>query len=200
MLLTITNLNVDAFIFPFREDLYIVSKLWNTFHRPDLVRGTLLQSLKNLNTPYLDLYLIHWPLAHKEEQGLFPVDDKDNILYSFVDFVETWKEMEKLVDDGYVKSIGISNFSKNQTERLLANARIKPVTNQVECQLYLTQTKLSEYLRSKDITLTAYAPIGSPARPWLDSKEPVLLEEPTVTSSMDVTIIYLILFYRTFRY
>lgn len=179
--------------------MYIVSKLWNTFHRPDLVRGTLLQSLKNLNTPYLDLYLIHWPLAHKEDQGLFPVDDKGNILYSFVDFVDTWKEMEKLVDDGYVKSIGISNFSKNQTERLLANARIKPVTNQVECQLYLTQTKLSEYLRSKDITLTAYAPIGSPARPWLDLKEPVLLEEPTVNALKGLNNgLSKILFYRTF--
>lgn len=166
--------------FHFREDLYIVSKLWNTFHRPDLVRDALLQSLKNLNTPYLDLYLVHWPMAHKEDQGLFPVDEQGNVVFSFVDFVETWKEMEKLVDDGLVKSIGISNFSKAQTERLLANARIKPVTNQVEGHLYLTQIKLSEYLRSKEITLTAYAPLGSPARPWLDSKEPVLLEEPAV--------------------
>lgn len=160
--------------------MYIVSKLWNTFHRPDLVRGALLQSLKNLNTPYLDLYLIHWPLAHKEEQGLFPVDDKGNILFSFIDFVATWKEMEKLVDDGLVKSIGISNFSKNQIERLLVSARIKPVTNQVECHPYLAQTKLSEYMRTKKITLTAYAPLGSPARPWADSKEPVLLEEEIV--------------------
>ncbi|KAG4078810.1 hypothetical protein HA402_015400 [Bradysia odoriphaga] len=163
-----------------REDLYIVSKLWNTFHRPDLVRGALLQSLKNLNTPYLDLYLVHWPLAHKEDQGLFPVDDQGNVSYSFVDFVDTWKEMEKLVDDGYVKSIGISNFSKAQTERLLSSARIKPVTNQVECHAYLTQTKLSDYLRSKGITITAFAPLGSPARPWLESVEPVLLEEPTI--------------------
>lgn len=139
-----------------------------------------MQSMKNLNTSYLDLYLIHWPNAHKEDQGMFPVDDKGNILFSFVDFVETWKEMEKLVDDGLVKSIGISNFSKKQIERLLANARIKPVTNQVECQPYLAQTKLSEYLRSKEITLTAYGPLGSPARPWADSKEPVLLEEPVV--------------------
>lgn len=162
--------------------MYIVSKLWNTFHRPDLVRGALLQSLKNLNTPYLDLYLVHWPIAHKEDQGLFPVDDKGNILFSFVDFVDTWKELEKLVDDGLVKSIGISNFSKKQTERLLATARIKPVTNQVEAHPYLTQTKLSEYLRSKQITLTAYGPLGSPGRPWADSKEPILLKEPTVSA------------------
>jgi len=163
-----------------REDMYIVSKLWNTCHRPDLVRSSLLQSLNNLNTPYLDLYLIHWPLAHKEDQGLFPVDKEGNIVFSYGDFVETWNEMEKLVDDGLVKSIGISNFSKSQTERLLANARIKPVTNQVECQPYLTQKKLSEYLRSKGITLTAYGPLGSPARPWADSKEPVVLEEPAI--------------------
>lgn len=158
-----------------------MSKLWNTFHRPDLVRSGVLQSLKNLNTPYLDLYLVHWPTAHKEDQGMFPVDEQGNILFSNVDFVETWKAMEKLVDDGYVKSIGVSNFSKKQIDRLLESARIKPVVNQVECHLYLTQTKLSDYLRSKDIVLTAYAPLGSPARPWLESKEPVLLEDATVS-------------------
>lgn len=130
---------------------------------------------------------MHWPLAHKEEQGLFPVDDDGNILFSFIDFVDTWKEMEKLVDDGLVKSIGISNFSKKQTERLLANARIKPVTNQVECHPYLAQIKLGEYLRSKEITLTAFAPLGSPARPWADSNEPILLGDEVV-NAFNVTI------------
>lgn len=111
--------------------MFITSKIWNTFHRPDLVRGALETTLKNLRTSYLDLYLIHWPFALKEGDSLFPVDEKGNPLYSYVDFVDTWKEMEKAVDDGLTKSIGISNFSKHQTAKILANCRIPPAINQV---------------------------------------------------------------------
>lgn len=111
--------------------MFITSKLWNTFHRPDLVRGALETSLKNLNTSYLDLYLIHWPFALKEGDSLFPQDDKGNPIYSYVDFVDTWREMEKAVDDGLTKSIGISNFNKNQMQKILSNCRIKPAVHQV---------------------------------------------------------------------
>lgn len=138
------------------------------------------KTLNNLNTPYLDLYLIHWPHGFKEGDELFPKDDKDQVAMSSVDYVDTWKEMEKAVDDGLVKSIGISNFNRNQTERILSIARIKPVTNQIECHPYLTQQKLSEYLKSKDITLTAYSPLGSPSRPWVTADDPVLLDDPRV--------------------
>lgn len=114
-----------------REDMFITSKIWNTFHRPDLVRGALETSLKDLRTTYLDMYLIHWPFALKEGDSLFPVDDKGAPIYSYVDFVDTWKAMEKLVDEGLTRSIGISNFSKHQTAKILANCRIPPATNQV---------------------------------------------------------------------
>lgn len=67
--------------------MFITSKLWNTFHRPDLVRGAIEETLKNLSTPYVDLYLIHWPFAFKEGGDLFPTDDKENMLFSNVDFV-----------------------------------------------------------------------------------------------------------------
>lgn len=144
----------------FREDLFITSKLWNTYHRPDLVVPALKTTLSNLKTPYLDLYLIHWPFAYKEEGDNFPKDAEGNLIFSDVDFVDTWKAMEQAVDLGLAKSIGISNFNVAQTQRILDACRIKPVTNQVECHPYLTQQKLGEFLKKHNILLTAYSPLG----------------------------------------
>ncbi|KAL0808357.1 hypothetical protein ABMA28_012840 [Loxostege sticticalis] len=165
-----------------REDLFITSKIWNTFHKPDLVRGALLESLKNLNLTYLDLYLIHWPLAYKEGDGLFPEDEagQGHLSFSNVDFVDTWKAMEPLVGEGLVKSIGVSNFNMRQISRLLDSAVIKPVTNQVECHPYLNQSRLKDYCDTHGILITAYSPLGSPDRPWARCDEPVLLEDPKV--------------------
>lgn len=162
-----------------RDDIFVTSKLWNSYHRPDMVRGACETTLKNLKLSYLDLYLIHWPQAFKEGDELFPMED-GKVQFSDADFTHTWKEMEKLVDDGLVKSIGISNFNKKQVEYLLANCRIPPVTNQVECHPYLIQKKLSEFCMSKNITITAYSPLGSPSRPWAQPGDPVLLEEPKI--------------------
>jgi len=163
-----------------REDLFVTSKLWNTFHRPDLVRVGLEKTLKDLKTSYVDLYLIHWPLAYKEEGELFPNDSNGKVVYSSVDFVDTWRELEKLVDAGLAKSIGLSNFNKAQTQRVLDIARIKPVVNQIECHPYLSQQKLSAYLKSVNIVVTAYSPLGSPNRPWVTKDDPVLLEDPKI--------------------
>lgn len=162
------------------EELFLTSKLWNTFHRADLVIPALKTTLKNLATPYVDLYLIHWPFAYKEDGDLFPNDADGKIQFSSVDFLESWKELEKCVDAGLTKSIGISNFNKAQTQRVLDACRIKPVTNQVECHPYLNQDKLSKYLKSVGIVLIAYSPLGSPDRPWVTKDDPVLLDDPKV--------------------
>lgn len=140
--------------------MFITSKLWNTFHRPDLVIPALKKTLENLNTPYLDLYLIHCPVSFKEGEDKFPKDKNGKLIFSDVDFVDTWKAMEEAVDAGLAKSIGISNFNAAQTKRILDSCRIKPVTNQIECHPYLTQEKLSAFLKSVNIVVTVYSPLG----------------------------------------
>lgn len=115
-----------------REELFITTKLWNTCHRPDLVIPACKGSLERLQLDYIDLYLVHWPFAYKEDQeDLFPADAEGKIQYSDVDYLDTWKEMEKCVELGFTNSIGVSNFNSEQIERLLSAAKIKPVMNQV---------------------------------------------------------------------
>lgn len=137
-------------------------------------------TLANLNTPYVDLYLIHWPFAYKEGPENFPRGPDGKIIISNVDYLETWDAMERLVIKGLAKSIGLSNFNKAQTERLLRHCEIRPVVNQIECHPYLTQQKLADYSETVGIIITAYSPLGSPARPWVTKDEPSLLEEPNV--------------------
>ncbi|CAH1175844.1 unnamed protein product [Phaedon cochleariae] len=161
-----------------REDLFITSKLWNTFHRPDLVEGALRVTLENLGLDYLDLYLIHWPQAYQEDTEIFPKDAAGNIIFSNVDYVETWKAMEKCSKKGLARSIGISNFNKKQIERVLEIATIKPAINQVECHPYLNQRRLIDFCRSKGIAITGYSPLGSPDRPWATADEPQLMDDP----------------------
>lgn len=136
----------------------------------------------------MDLFLIHWPHAFQEDGELFPKDKNDQMIYSTVDYIETWREMEKAVDDGLAKGIGVSNFNRNQVERVLSIARIKPVMNQIECHPYLSQQKLSAFLKEKHIAVTGYSPLGSPNRPWVTANDPVLLEDPKVILSRTIKI------------
>jgi aldehyde reductase len=99
-------------------------------------------------------------------------------MFSDFDYVDVWSEMEKLVQKGLVKSIGVSNFNHEQIDRILAKCTIKPVTNQVECHPYLSQKELGKWMADRGITLTAYSPLGSPGHPSAQTK--VLIKDPTV--------------------
>lgn len=161
-----------------REELFITSKLWNCFHEPKDVRPALEHTLKQLNLDYLDLYLIHWPIAYQKSDQLFPKGADGKPLWAQVDLAATWKAMEELVDAGLTKSIGISNFNIEQVDYIVSNARIQPVTNQIEVHPYLLNKELIAHCRSKNIVITAYSPLGSPGRPWATAEDRIVLKEP----------------------
>ncbi|XP_067008365.2 aldo-keto reductase family 1 member B1 [Anabrus simplex] len=145
-----------------REEVFVTSKLWNNFHRPELVVPTCKKTLQDLGLDYLDMYLIHWPVAFKEGDDLWPKDASGKLQTTYVDFVSTWKAMEECVSLGLARSIGVSNFNTQQLKRVLDSCTIKPATNQVECHPYLTQKKLLKFCTSKGIVITAYSPLGAP--------------------------------------
>jgi len=169
-----------------REDLFITSKLWNTFHSKELVVPALKETLERLGLDYIDLYVIHWPNGFKEGTGEWlPADADGKTLYSEVDYVDTWSGMEECVKLGLTKSIGLSNFNSKQVERVLAVANIKPTNNQCECHPYLNQKKLIKFCKSHDITFTAYSPLGAPQRPWAKDDDVRLLDDPKLKEVAD---------------
>ncbi|KAK5642323.1 hypothetical protein RI129_008490 [Pyrocoelia pectoralis] len=160
-----------------RSDLFITSKLWRTFHRAEIVEKALRQSLTSLGLEYVDLYLIHWPMAFKELDPM-ATSVPTEVEFSDYDYVLTWKAMEEIKKKGLAKSIGLSNFNKRQIERVLERAEIVPAVNQIECHPYFTQTKMIEFCHSKGIHVVGYAPLGAPGRSNPTENFPKLLEDP----------------------
>lgn len=147
-----------------REELWITSKLWNNRHlRQDVIPG-LKQSLADLRLDYLNLFLIHWPIAVRPDVH-FPEKGADFLAPGEAPLEETWAAMEEALDLGLVRHIGVSNFSPPRLRRLLDHSRHQPEVNQVECHPLLAQRELLELGGGRGVVLTAYSPLGSPDRP-----------------------------------
>ncbi|KAJ6179537.1 hypothetical protein N7519_009998 [Penicillium mononematosum] len=157
-----------------REDLFVTTKLWCSYHAR--VEEGLQQSLTDLGLDYVDLYLMHWPLAMnpKGNHNLFPklADGSRDIVHSH-SHVTTWKSMEKLVGTGKVKAIGVSNYSVKFLEELLPQATIIPAANQIENHPLLPQQEIVDFCNKAGIHITAYSPLGSTGSP-LFTAEPIV--------------------------
>ncbi|XP_073506345.1 rho crystallin-like isoform X2 [Phyllobates terribilis] len=168
-----------------REDVFYTGKLWCTFFSPELVCKGLEKSLQDLQLDYLDLFIMHFPFSLKPTGAEDPSNQDTPFAYDDVDFWATWEVLETCKEAGLVKSIGVSNFNKRQLERLLSKPGLKhkPVCNQVECHVYLSQSKLLAYCKSKDIVLVGYSVLGSHRdKNWVDLSSPVLLEDPVLAN------------------
>lgn len=170
-----------------REDLWITSKLWNTFHEPQYVKPACQKSLSDLGLEYLDLYLIHFPISLKyvpfdvrypPEWFHDPNASEPKMEIIDVPVQSTWKAMEGLIKDGLVKNIGLSNFNCQGIRDLMSFAEIKPASLQVEIHPYLQQANLLRYAQSLGLHVTAFSPMGHGASYWNDSiaaiREPIV--------------------------
>ncbi|MGM0635100.1 MAG: aldo/keto reductase [Bacteroidota bacterium] len=165
-----------------RKDVWITSKLWNNAHKKEDVIPAIKQTLSDLQLDYLDLYLIHWPVAFRPDLEGFPESNDDFLSLEEVPIIETWNAMLEAKKQGLVKHIGVSNFSQKKLQDLLDKSDDAPEMNQVELHPYLQQDDLLDFCQQNKIHLTAYSPLGSGDRSqeMKADNEPSLLENKVV--------------------
>lgn len=157
-----------------RENVFVITKLWNTNHRPERVKTAFDASLKRLQLDFVDLYLIHTPFAFRPGDEQDPRDSSGNVIYDpGVTLLDTWRALERLVDEGKCKAIGLSDVGLKQTQEIYEAARIKPAVVHVESHPYLPEWDLLNYCKANGIVLQAFAALGH-------SSEPKLLEDPVI--------------------
>lgn len=159
-----------------REELFITSKLWNSDHAPERVEVAIRKSLRSLQLDYLDLYLIHWPIAFKtgHEQAK---NASDLLSLEEMPVATTWTAMENVQKSGLTKHIGVSNFNIPKLQGLFENSTISPEVNQIELHPYLQQKELVTFCKENGVLLTAYSPLGGR---HLIRTEGSLIHEPVI--------------------
>ncbi|KAI4242060.1 MAG: hypothetical protein LQ352_007320 [Teloschistes flavicans] len=149
-----------------RSDIWVTSKLWNDHHEPKLAVEALQQTLLDLGTEYLDLWLMHWPVATSPETG------KNKLGY-----LDAWHAMEELHKTDQLRNIGVSNFSPAELKDLIDHSTTVPAVHQFEVHPYLPQTDFLDYHRELGIKVTAYSPLANTNptyTPQLDDPPPLL--------------------------
>jgi diketogulonate reductase-like aldo/keto reductase len=159
-----------------REDVFVTTKLWNNNHRPERVKPALEASRRRLQLDYVDCYLIHTPFAFQPGDEINPTDERGQVIYdSGVTLVETWRALERLVDDGQCKFIGLSDITLEKLREIVAAARIKPAVVQVESHPYLPEWDLLDFCREHGLVLQAFAALGH-------GLEPKVVDNPVITT------------------
>lgn len=180
-----------------RDELWVTSKLWNTFHAARHVRPACERTLRDLGLDHLDLYLVHFPCAleyidpeTRYPPGWFfdPAAEVPRMRPVRVPLAETWAAMEALVTAGLVRHIGVCNYGVSLLRDLLSYARIRPAVLQVELHPYLAQEKLLRFCREEGIAVTAFSPLGAPSYVPLGmaSEADNLLTHPLITNISNV--------------
>lgn len=173
-----------------RSDLFIVSKLWNSFHEKEHVGPICKKQLQDWGIDYFDLYLIHFPISLKyvDPSVRYPPgwasDDGKTIIPGRATIQETWTALETLVDTGLARSIGVSNFTSQLIMDVLRYAKIPPATLQIEHHPYLAQLGLVKYAQENGIVITAYSSFGPQSFIELNMQiakdTPLLFDNPTI--------------------
>ncbi len=166
-----------------REALWITSKLWNDAHAEADVVPACERSLKDLGLDYLDLYLIHWPFPNHHPPGC-DVGTRSPHARPYVHeaYMQTWRQLERLVDSGLVRHIGTSNMTIPKLKLLLRDADVPPAANQMELHPHFQQPELFRFVTAHGMVAIGYSPFGSPARPDRDRTpgDTVDLEDPVL--------------------
>lgn len=165
-----------------RQDLFLVCKLWNTYHSTEGVKMGLTDTLTNVGLDYLDCFYIQWPTGFKESPGVepYPKDSDGNIMFSDVHYVETYKSIEECVKQGAVKSIGLCNFNKHQLEDILKSCTIKPSICQIEVHPYFQNDDMVEFCQNNGILVVASSPLGDYDLAKAREEIPRVLEDHTL--------------------
>src|SRR5215475_10930841 len=159
-----------------REGIFVTTKLWNNNHRPERVKPAFEASRRRLQLDYVDCYLIHTPFAFQPGDEQDPRDERGQVIYdSGVTLVETWRALERLVDEGRCKSIGLSDVNLEKLKEIVAAARIIPAVVQVESHPYLPEWELLDFCKEHGIVLLAFAALGH-------ASEPRVLDDPVITA------------------
>ena len=159
-----------------REDLFVTTKLWNTNHRPERVKRAFDASRERLQIDYVDCYLIHTPFAFRAGDEQDPRDEHGRVVYdSGITLLDTWRALERLMDEGHCKSIGLSDITLEKLREIVAAARIKPAVVQVESHPYLPEWELLEFCSEHGIVVQAFAALGH-------AMEPSVLKDPVITA------------------